>query len=160
MDRGTTQIRTEVSPDATVDVTPKPVQKPGPGVLLGGAAEPAVRRAGRLGDGWITPVVKSVADIERDVERIADECTKRYMNGEYTTCVLRDFFVGDSMADSWDRFEVACLYLHRKYAEGSRRRTRTSYPTPTSKQYRRRRRHQGQCYLRFSPKRSSSNSKR
>lgn len=36
--------------DATVDVTPKPVQKPGPDVLMGGAGDPAVRRAGRLGD--------------------------------------------------------------------------------------------------------------
>ena len=35
-------------------VDPKPVQKPGPPILLGGSAEPALRRAGRLADGWVS----------------------------------------------------------------------------------------------------------
>jgi probable F420-dependent oxidoreductase len=35
-------------------VEPKPVQRPHPPVLLGGAAEPALRRAGRIADGWIS----------------------------------------------------------------------------------------------------------
>ncbi|HTW19238.1 MAG TPA: TIGR03619 family F420-dependent LLM class oxidoreductase [Mycobacteriales bacterium] len=35
-------------------VAPKPVQRPHPPVLLGGTAEPALRRAGRLADGWIS----------------------------------------------------------------------------------------------------------
>ena len=33
---------------------PKPVQKPGPAVLLGGMSRPAMERAGRLAEGWIT----------------------------------------------------------------------------------------------------------
>jgi probable F420-dependent oxidoreductase len=39
-------------PPAKVD--PKPVQQPSPPVLLGGAAEVALRRAGRIADGWIS----------------------------------------------------------------------------------------------------------
>jgi probable F420-dependent oxidoreductase len=35
-------------------VDPKPVQQPHPPLLFGGAAEPALRRAGRLGAGWIS----------------------------------------------------------------------------------------------------------
>jgi probable F420-dependent oxidoreductase len=35
-------------------VQPKPVQQPGPPLLLGGTAEPALRRAGRIADGWIS----------------------------------------------------------------------------------------------------------
>lgn len=35
-------------------VEPKPVQQPGPPVLLGASAEPALRRAGRIADGWIS----------------------------------------------------------------------------------------------------------
>lgn len=35
-------------------VDPKPVQVPHPPILLGGTAEPALRRAGRLADGWIS----------------------------------------------------------------------------------------------------------
>lgn len=43
-------------------VDPKPVQAPHPPVLLGGGAEPALRRAGRMADGWISA---SRADLTR-----------------------------------------------------------------------------------------------
>jgi probable F420-dependent oxidoreductase len=33
---------------------PRPVQRPGPPVLLGGMSRPAMERAGRIADGWIT----------------------------------------------------------------------------------------------------------
>jgi probable F420-dependent oxidoreductase len=35
-------------------VDPKPVQRPHPPILLGGSAQPALRRAGRLAAGWIS----------------------------------------------------------------------------------------------------------
>lgn len=43
-------------------ILPKPVQRPGPPVLFGGSAEPSLRRAGRLADGWIS---RSSADLSR-----------------------------------------------------------------------------------------------
>ena len=49
-------------------VDPKPVQEPHPPVLLGGTAEPALRRAGRLAAGWIS---SSRADLSRIDESIA-----------------------------------------------------------------------------------------
>jgi probable F420-dependent oxidoreductase len=48
-------------------VDPKPVQLPHPPVLLGGTAEAALRRAGRLADGWIS---SSRADLTRIDESI------------------------------------------------------------------------------------------
>ena len=48
---------------------PKPVQRPGPPVLLGGMSRPAMERAGRLADGWITSSradlssIKAAADV-------------------------------------------------------------------------------------------------
>lgn len=36
------------------NVTPKPVQKPGPAILIGAQVEPAILRAAQLGDGWLT----------------------------------------------------------------------------------------------------------
>jgi probable F420-dependent oxidoreductase len=35
-------------------VDPKPIQQPHPPILLGGSAEPALVRAGRLADGWVS----------------------------------------------------------------------------------------------------------
>jgi probable F420-dependent oxidoreductase len=49
-------------------VEPKPLQRPHPPVLIGGTAEPALRRAGRMADGWIS---SSQADLTRIDESIA-----------------------------------------------------------------------------------------
>ena len=47
---------------------PRPVQRPGPPILLGGMSGPAMRRAGRLADGWIT---SSFADLSAIGEAVA-----------------------------------------------------------------------------------------
>lgn len=47
---------------------PKPVQRPHPPILLGGTAEPALRRAGRLCDGWVS---SSKADLTTIGESVA-----------------------------------------------------------------------------------------
>src|SRR6516164_4860854 len=47
---------------------PRPVQQPGPPVLLGGMARPAMERAGRIADGWIT---SSRADLSKISEVVA-----------------------------------------------------------------------------------------
>lgn len=48
-------------------MAPKPVQKPGPPVLLGGSAERPLRRAGRLAAGWLS---RSATDLSRIREQI------------------------------------------------------------------------------------------
>ena len=47
---------------------PKPVQKPHPPVLLGGVAEAALKRAGRIADGWLS---RSATDLSRIHEQTA-----------------------------------------------------------------------------------------
>ena len=47
---------------------PRPIQRPGPPVLLGGLSRPAMERAGRIADGWIT---SSRADLSRISEGVA-----------------------------------------------------------------------------------------
>jgi hypothetical protein len=47
---------------------PNPLQRPGPPILLGGIARPALERAGRLADGWVT---SSRTDLSRISEGIS-----------------------------------------------------------------------------------------
>jgi probable F420-dependent oxidoreductase len=47
---------------------PSPVQPGGPPVLLGGSARPALQRAGRLADGWITSSRADLSRIEEGIE--------------------------------------------------------------------------------------------
>jgi alkanesulfonate monooxygenase SsuD/methylene tetrahydromethanopterin reductase-like flavin-dependent oxidoreductase (luciferase family) len=55
-----------------VPVTPKPAQADGPPLWIGGASEPAVRRAGRLGDGFMASW-PSPDDFRRQVAWVQDE---------------------------------------------------------------------------------------
>jgi probable F420-dependent oxidoreductase len=52
-------------PEARMD--PKPVQPAGPPILLGGAVPAALRRAGRLADGWMSRSGTVLAEIAADV---------------------------------------------------------------------------------------------
>lgn len=49
-----------------------PLQRPHPPVLVGGTAAPALRRAGRLAQGWIASSRQSLEDIGRSVETVRD----------------------------------------------------------------------------------------
>jgi probable F420-dependent oxidoreductase len=51
---------------------PKPMQKPGPPVLLGGMSRPAMERAGRLADGWITSSRADLSAIRPAVDVIQE----------------------------------------------------------------------------------------
>ena len=51
-------------------VDPKPVQRPHPPVLLGGAADAALRRAGRRADGWISSSRAELAGIEASIATV------------------------------------------------------------------------------------------
>jgi probable F420-dependent oxidoreductase len=51
---------------------PRPVQKPGPPVLLGGMSRPAMERAGRIADGWITSSRADLSKISEAVGVIRD----------------------------------------------------------------------------------------
>ncbi|WP_189213257.1 MULTISPECIES: LLM class flavin-dependent oxidoreductase [Actinokineospora] len=47
---------------------PRPVQPGGPPVLLGGTAEAALRRAGRMADGWVSSSRADLAEIGASIE--------------------------------------------------------------------------------------------
>src|SRR5580692_82874 len=51
---------------------PRPVQKPGPPVLLGGMSRPAMERAGRIAAGWITSSRADLSKISGAVRTISE----------------------------------------------------------------------------------------
>src|SRR4029079_17407796 len=53
-------------------VAPRPVQRPHPPLLLGGAAAPALRRAGRLAQGWICSSPQELNNLRASRETVRD----------------------------------------------------------------------------------------
>ncbi|WP_242895488.1 TIGR03619 family F420-dependent LLM class oxidoreductase [Actinomadura litoris] len=53
-----------------VIMEPRPLQPAGPPVLLGGASEPALRRAGRLAVGWVSSSRADPAALGRSIETV------------------------------------------------------------------------------------------
>ena len=49
---------------------PRPVQRPHPPILLGGAAAPALRRAGRLAQGWIASSQHALGDLPSAIDTV------------------------------------------------------------------------------------------
>src|SRR2546430_7670482 len=62
-------------------IGPKPIQKPHPPVWIGANADPAIRRAARLGDCWYVNPHNRIDTIVRQVgvyRRALDECGKLF----------------------------------------------------------------------------------
>jgi probable F420-dependent oxidoreductase len=49
---------------------PKPAQRPSPPILLGGSADPALRRAGRIADGWVSSSRADLTEVSHAVATI------------------------------------------------------------------------------------------
>ena len=53
-------------------MAPRPVQRPHPPLLLGGTAKPALRRAGRLADGWVSGSMADLTRIGESIEAVRE----------------------------------------------------------------------------------------
>lgn len=69
-----------------VSIDPKPVQRPGPPIWIGGRSDAALARAGRQGDGWISYVVQP--------ERYAQSLAKIRLAADEAGRSLQDFVAG------------------------------------------------------------------
>jgi len=91
----------------------KPVQKPHPPIWIGANADPAIRRAARLGDCWYVNPHNRIDTIVRQVEtykRALDECGKPFPK-EFPA--RREVFVARSRAEA---IRLCAPYLSAKYA--------------------------------------------
>ena len=70
-------------------VDPRPVQHPHPPILLGGGAEPALRRAGRLADGWISASRFPADQLAGAVEAIRSAATEAGRDFDEFRIVIR-----------------------------------------------------------------------
>ena len=79
-----------------VTITPRPWQKKGPPIWIGGRSEAALRRTGRLGDGWLVSSV-SPAEVEagiKTIRRYAAEANREVPDDHYG--VLIPFYFADN----------------------------------------------------------------
>jgi probable F420-dependent oxidoreductase len=70
-------------------VDPRPVQQPHPPILLGGGAEPALRRAGRLAEGWISSSRFPAEQVPQAVATIRDAATQAGRDADAFRVVIR-----------------------------------------------------------------------
>ena len=68
---------------------PRPVQKPGPPVLLGGMSRPAMERAGRIAAGWITSSRADLTKISEAVSVIGEAAAAAGRDPEAVRIVCR-----------------------------------------------------------------------
>jgi probable F420-dependent oxidoreductase len=97
-------VRTAHHDLSGVKVSPMPLQKPRPPILVGGASDAALRRAARLGDGWI-PIWASPDRYARGLIELREQADGR----DVTPGVVLPSLVGGTVDD-------ARAYLSARYA--------------------------------------------
>jgi probable F420-dependent oxidoreductase len=85
--------------DATV--APRPVQRPRPPIWFGAWAEPAIRRAARLGDAWFVGPSASLTEIAPSARMYRDACLENG-KGEGDVALFRYVFVAKSVKEAID----------------------------------------------------------
>lgn len=99
-----------------LNVTPKPAQAGGPPIWLGAGAEPAVRRVGRLADGYFAGAA-SPNGLRRRMGWVHEEALAAGRDPEHITANLyRPTFVWRD-GDAWERVRDFAWYMSWKYAD-------------------------------------------
>jgi probable F420-dependent oxidoreductase len=75
---------------------PHPVQKPGPPVLLGGMSRPAMERAGRIANGWITSSRADLSQIGAAVATIREAASAAGRDPDAVRIVCRGVVLADA----------------------------------------------------------------
>lgn len=105
-------------PFEKVQMLPEPMQAGGPPIWCGGRSEAALKRAGRLADGYVSYVVtpdmfRSSLDI---IEQSAEQAQRKA--SRFDTAHLLFFRIDDDFDTSWD---IATEHLSERYASDFRK---------------------------------------
>jgi alkanesulfonate monooxygenase SsuD/methylene tetrahydromethanopterin reductase-like flavin-dependent oxidoreductase (luciferase family) len=95
--------------DAAVQVTPPPLQPNGPAILLGGLAKAGVRRARRIGDGWVAGLLTETRHAEKRFAWLADEGGLE----DFRVALTFNAFVG--AREAWEVARLGVEKVERQY---------------------------------------------
>jgi probable F420-dependent oxidoreductase len=98
-----------------VTVTPRPVQKPHPPIWIGAIIEPAVRRAGRIGDAWVMPPRPTLGELQtlQAAYREALEAAGKSFD-RLEKPIRREAYIAEDDETAWREAGAALRY---QYAE-------------------------------------------
>jgi probable F420-dependent oxidoreductase len=94
-------------------VVPKPVQKPGPPILIGAAVDAAITRAAKLGDGWLTDNIESAASLAPKIARFREE--SRAAGNAGTVILNRKLGIGTEASVVEAEWLPPILDIYRNY---------------------------------------------
>ena len=100
-------------PRPQVSVRPKPYRPGGPPIWIGAVAEPAVRRAGRIADGYMSGDISAEGFAEQ-VGWVRDELPRRELAGEPELSLYQATLAAVD-GDAWERVRDHRHYLSWKY---------------------------------------------
>jgi alkanesulfonate monooxygenase SsuD/methylene tetrahydromethanopterin reductase-like flavin-dependent oxidoreductase (luciferase family) len=95
-----------------VTVTPPPIQKPRPPIWVAASVEPAIRRAARLGEAWMSRPAESLKELKILTAIYRDEldkCGKEWTKLE--NVVRRDGWVSENDKKAWKEV-LPALHFH------------------------------------------------
>ena len=98
----------------SVTVSPRPFQEGGPPIWVGGVADASLRRAARLGDGWIAPIIARIHEVSRLASRYR-RARQEFSGDAGEVTVLREGWVGPSREEAFRDYGEPALSTHRLY---------------------------------------------
>ncbi len=110
-----------------VAVTPKPARPGGPPIWIGAMSEPAIRRAGRLGDGLLAGEV-TPGSFREQVAWALEERERAGLSREGFALGLHAPTFAWAGGDAWERVREAYHYVWWKYLDMEGARARTGPP--------------------------------
>ena len=97
--------------DVTVD--PKPLQKPRPPIWLAANTDAAVRRAAKLGDGWLIGPHSAIHELQAQVELCRQSWSAAGKAGMPETPIIRETFVARSKNEAVEKARPCLEHLYR-----------------------------------------------